>query len=217
MTRITRSLAAAAVATGLAGLGLAPAASAAGAPEPIVCNGTVENAVVGDVTVPYRANCTLRNVVVHGSVTARLNARVVTLSDVVVTGGVSAESWRLDVRRSVVVAGISSADAAQGVVVERTVVGGASRFVNTESELTLGGVDGAGNVFGGDVAVTQPFGDGLIGSNVVGGDLVVRNAVAPLVVRRNVVGGALDCSGGLLDPTGGQNVAGSRRGQCAAL
>lgn len=217
MTRITRSLAAAAVAAGLATVAVVPGASAADSPEPVVCNGTIENTVVGDVTVPYRASCTLRNVVVHGSVTARLNSRVVALSDVVVTGGVAAESWRLEVRRSVVLAGISSMDAAQGVLVARTVVGGGGSFVNTEQGITLGGADGDGNVFGGDVAVTQPFGDGLIGANVVGGDLVVRDATAALVVRRNVVRGALDCAGGLLDPTGGANVAGVKRGQCAAL
>lgn len=216
MIKFTRSLAAAAAATGVLALAGASTASAA---ESTVCIDTIENVVVGDVTVPYNESCTLRNVIVNGSVTAELDALGVTLSGAVVTGGVAVESRRLDVRRTVVAGGIAAGEASDGVSVTSSLVGGDSRFVNIATGLTLGGTDsaGAGNVFGGDLEVTQPFGSSLLGFNAVRGDLVVRDAWAPTVIRRNAVRGALDCSGNAPAPTGSGNLASAKLGQCAAL
>jgi len=216
MFKFTRSLAAAAAATGVLALAGASTASAA---EPTICIDTIENAVVGDVAVPYNESCTLKNVIVNGSVTAELDALGVTLSGTVVTGGVAVESRRLDVRRTVVAGGISASEASDGVSVTGSLVGGDSRFVNIATGLTLGSTDsaGAGNVFGGDLEVTQPFGSGLLGYNAVSGDFVVRDARASTVIRRNAVRGALDCSGSSPAPTGSGNLAGVKLGQCAAL
>jgi hypothetical protein len=215
MIKFTRSLAVAAAAAGV----LAFAASGASAAEPTVCTDTIENAVVGDVMVPYDASCTLKNVIVNGSVTAELDALAVTLSGAVVTGDVAVESRRLDVRRTVVVGGISAGEASDGASVTSSAVGGDARFVNIAAGLTLGSADsaGAGNVFGGDVEVTRSFGRSLLGFNAVSGNLVVRGARAAMEIRRNAVGGALDCSGSTPAPAGGSNLAGSKLGQCAAL
>lgn len=216
MINVTRSLAATAVATGILAFAGASTASAA---EPTVCIDTIESAVVGDVTVPYNESCTLKNVVVHGSVTAELDALALTLSGAVVTGDVTAESRRLDVRRTVVAGGVSASEASEGAAVISSLVGGDSRFVNIATGLTLGSGDsaGAGNVFGGNVEVTRSFGSSLLGFNAVRGNLVVQGARAPMEIRRNAVRGALDCSGSLPAPTGGSNLAGSKLGQCAAL
>lgn len=216
MIKFTRSLAAAAAAAGVLALAAAPAASAA---EPTVCIDTIENTVVGDVMVPYNESCTLKNVIVNGSVTAELDALAVTLSGAVVTGDVTVESRRLDVRRTVVGGGVIASEAREGVAVTGSLVRGDSRFGNIARELTLGSADaaGAGNVFGGDVTVTRALGSGLLGFNAVNGDLAVRSGRAPMAIRSNAVRGALDCSGNVLAPTGGGNLAGSKLGQCAAL
>jgi hypothetical protein len=102
ITKLTPCHAAAAVAVGVAAFAGVPGASAAGSIEPVVCTGTIENTVVGDVTVPYNESCTLRNVIVAGSVVAELEALAVTLDGAIVAGDVAVESRRFDVRRAVV-------------------------------------------------------------------------------------------------------------------
>lgn len=219
MTRITRSLVAAAAAAGVFVLAGAPGASADGGAEPVVCIGTIENTVVGEVTVPYNESCTLRNVVVTGSVVAELDALAVSLDGAVVVGDVVSEARRVDLRRAVVTGGLAASEASDGAVVAGSVVRGDVRLANVQHELTVGDPSrgASGNVFGGDLSVLGAYGAGAIGSNVVAGDLVVTRGAAPVAIRRNVVGGALDCSGNPVAPTGGQNVAASKLGQCAAL
>lgn len=219
MTRITPSLAAAAVTASLAVLAAAPGASAEVSAEPVVCTGVIENATVGDVTVPYNESCTLRNVVVAGSIAAELDALGLSLSGVAVLGDVVAESRRVEVRRSVVGGGLSAAEASEGVVVAGSVVGGDSSFANVQQELAIGDASraAAGNVFGGGLVVRWVYGPGAIGADVVAGDLLVSGARAPLAIRRNVIGGRLDCSGNPVAPSGEQNVADAKLGQCAAL
>lgn len=219
MIRFTRSLAAAVTAAGLAAVAVPAGASATSSPQPVACVGVIEDAVVGDVTVPYNERCALRNVIVTGAVTVELDALALTLDGALVVGDVVADGRRMEVRRSVVVGDLTAREASEGLVVAGSSVAGDSRFANVQQELAIGGSGGglAGNVLGGDLAVNGIYGPAAIGSNVVGGDLVVTRAAAPTAIRRNVVRGALDCSANRVVPTGAGNVAGEKLGQCSGL
>lgn len=217
MSKIHRSaaLAAATLALGLAGASTASADAVA----PTVCDGALSNVVVGDVSVPYGTDCTLTNVLVNGSITTEPDAGAISLRSTVVTGDVTTQSARLELRGAIVGGDLSATDTADGVVVVQSAVSGAASFANTATELAIGDLDRfeRGNLFGGGLSITSTFGPATVGANAVGGDLVVRGGRAKATVRRNLVRGALDCSGSSPAPTGGANLAGSKLGQCAAL
>lgn len=209
-------------------LGVAAAAAVAlvpgaGAADPVgrtTCAGTITNQVVdGDVFVPYRASCTLQNVVVRGNVSTDIDATSVTLDRTAVTGDVTTTSHRLVLDRAAVNGAVSGAEARDGVSITRTVVRGALSTMNVETALTIGSLTDStrGNVVGGSLTVSSTFGDGVVARNAVAGDLVVRDNFAPVAVRRNVVRGALDCTGSDPAPDGSGNVAASKTGQCAGF
>lgn len=218
MSTIRRSLIAAAAASTVALAG-ASGASAATAPAPVVCDGALSNVVVGDVTVPYDASCTLTNVVVRGSVTAKVDAQTVTLNRSAVSGSVTTRSRRLVVTTSAVAGDLLAREAGEGVVVTQSAIQGNVTTTATQGELRLGSASDArfGNVVGGTLTVDSPFVDGVVARNVVAGNLVLTGAQATIEVRRNIVRGALDCSGNEPAPVGGSNLAGSKLDQCSAL
>lgn len=217
MSKIHRSAVLVAASLALAAVGASTASADAVAPT--VCDGALSNVVVGDVSVPYGTDCTLENVLVDGSITTEPDAGAVSLRSTVVTGDVTTQSLRLELRGAVVGGDLSATDTADGVAVTRSAVSGAASFLNTSTGLKIGDLDSFanGNVFGGTLSIATTFGPATIGSNAVVGDLLVRGGRAAATVRRNLVGGALDCSGGVPAPTGSANLAGSKLGQCAAL
>jgi hypothetical protein len=216
---IRHSLLAAGVA-GAAALALVPGAGAADPAEPTVCDGTLSDVVIrGDVFVPYGTDCTLKNVVVRGGLTAELDARSVTLDRTAVTGDVVTESQRIVLRAAAVNGSVTATEARSGLSITRSVVRGDLSTANVETSFTIGSATDAtqGNVVGGTLSVRNTFADGVIGRNAVAGDLALRRSGAGITVRRNIVGGALDCVDNDPAPIGGGNLAATKTGQCAAL
>jgi len=217
MSKIHRSAVLVAASLALAAAGASTASADAVAPT--VCDGSLSNVVVGDVSVPYGTDCTLTNVLVDGSVTTEPDAGAVSLRSTVVTGDVATQSLRLELRGAIIGGDLSATDTAEGIAVTRSAVSGTASFVNTATELKIGDLDSFanGNVFGGSLSIATTFGPATVGSNAVVGNLLVRDGRAKATVGRNLVGGALDCSGSVPAPTGSANLAGSKLGQCAAL
>lgn len=216
MSNIHRFVAVIATAGAFAAVGVA-GASADDAPVPTVCDGTLSNTIVQDLTVPYGANCTLSNVVVDGSLIAEIDSGAVKLEGSVVTGDLTTRSRRLELRTSAVLGNLVAREAREGVVLSRGAVGGDTTIVNAATELKIGESFARGNVFGGSLVVDRARVAGPVAFNLVGTDLIVRNARAEVQVRSNLVGGALNCTANSPEPTGGSNLAGTKLDQCAAL
>jgi hypothetical protein len=217
ITRRSLSVVAAAAATlVLAG---PSGATAATAPAPVVCEGVLSGVTVGDVTVPYDASCTLRNVDVRGNVTSELDSNVLTVERSAVSGNVSVEGRRLVLTTSAIRGNVTATESRGGVVVTQSAVQGDVTATAIQGELRLGSLESLryGNVVGGDLTVDSSFVEGTVARNVVAGALVLTNNQAAVEVRRNVVRGALTCTGNAPEPFGGSNVAGSKLDQCSGL
>jgi hypothetical protein len=219
MSITRRSLAVAAATAATLVLAGASGAAAATAPAPVVCDGTLSNVTVGDVTVPYDKSCTLTNVVVDGSVTGRLDSGTLTIDRSAVAGGVTTNGRRLVVTTSAVGGSVVASETGEGVVLTQSAVQGDVTAFATQAELRVGSSESArlGNIVGGTLTVDTAFVDGVVARNAVAGSLAITNDQATIEVRSNVVRRALSCTGNSPAPVGGSNLAGSKLDQCSAL
>jgi hypothetical protein len=198
----------------------ATAPSIAAAAAPVECSGTIADQVVGTVTVPYAADCTLRNVVVQGDVLADPDSGALAIERSAVSGDVRSDAGGALTLRLAAVRGILDAVEINGAVtVTGSAVQGDAAIRSADGQVRVGDASARaprGNVFGGDVAIAGAAAGGTFERNVVAGDAAIR-ASGPFTVSRNLIGGSLACEGNDPAPTGTGNAAQQLLGQCAAL
>lgn len=76
----------------------------------------------------------------------------------------------------------------------------------------------AGNTIKGELTLSGNRGPAIVKGNVVGAISVTANtSTTPSVLSDNTIKRSLDCSGNAVDPTGANNSAPTKTGQCAGL
>lgn len=205
-----------AVAGLFAALACAPAANATTTPEPVVCDGTIANQIVGDVTVKYAQNCTLSQVIVLGDVIGRSYAGAISLDRVTVRGSVRAPlSESLTINSSAVGEDVASSESygESGVKIVRSAVAGTVTVNYATGPVALGDH----SAIGGAVALVGNYAGGTVTRSVFGAELTVNGNSGAFTLNRNVVRGTLNCEQNDPVPSGANNLAGQKLGQCAAL
>lgn len=199
---------------------LAPAVASAATPAPATCTGSLQNRIVGDLSIPYGTDCALRNVIVLGNLVADPNAGNISLDQTVVRGGAEfVTPASISVDTSVITGRLLLIQSYGDVTFTRSTFGEDASVIATFGNLRIGSVaaNQQGNIFGGSLLVDRSFGSTTVERSIVAGNLSITNNEADVNVARNAIRGNLDCSDNLVEPTGGRNAAAAKLGQCAAL
>jgi len=169
------------------------------------CRGTVSSGtVVGNLIVPDDATCTLYNMTVQGSIVVKSRATLYTDGPwgigITVTGGIQGES------------------PAKIVVTDSSI--GNSISVRKAGPITgQPGValDLSGTYVNGDVALEENVGSVSLRNNDVVGSVQANKNTGGLEIRDNRINNGLQCQDNNPFPTGGNNIAKQKQGQCINL
>lgn len=187
MPTILRTAAVAALTAGLA-LAAAPAAYAAD----LECRGALGAVTVtGNLLIPDDSTCTLDGTTVLGAITVKSRATLVA-TGVEVTGGIQGESP----------ASVTMSDSTLG---------------NSVSLRKGGGADLRANEITGDVQLEENFGPIDLDANTIVGSVQANKNTGGVVLTNNEIGNGLQCQDNLPLPTGGNNTAKQKQGQCLNL
>jgi hypothetical protein len=198
------------------------------------CTSVFSGTTSGGVVVPSGATCNLQGATVNGTVSVAPGGRLISGSDTVITGGVSASH-----------AGTDNADPfASGaedfsVIICNTTISGPVSISYSESQVLVGGTSSSGGGCGGNniagsvtlsynqgpvtLAENSPNGDCNIKNCHIGGSVSISyNKIGPVlnppvVVLDNKISGGLSCSNNG-DISGSNNsTGGPKTGQCAGF
>jgi hypothetical protein len=210
-----------AVVTVVATLAIGAPSAAAQEPEQIRCDNTTLTGVIdGDVFVPFNRTCVIQDAFLTGDVLAATAARSTRIERSIVRGDVSCfDCGRFEIEKSAIAGEVDLLELARGVRVCGSVVGGEAAFGNMTDEVAIGNLstDCNGNVFGRSLTLTRNLTPTSVERNIVARDLVVNLHRADVTLNQNVVGGSLSCADNNTAPTGSQNFASTKAGQCADL
>jgi hypothetical protein len=172
-------------------LAVAPAAQA----EERVCRGTIGATTVDNLLVPQGATCTLNGTRVEGTVKVERNATL-TASGIRVKGNVQSEGFKnILLRQGSVVVG--------SVQLENGLRGGSGRVLNTR-------INGDLQFFSNEARM-------IARGNTILANFQANQNMGGLVIENNRVAENLQCQSNSPPPTGGNNTAGDKEGQCARL
>jgi hypothetical protein len=169
-------------------------ASAAQAEER-VCRGTIGATTVDNLRVPQGASCTLNGTRVEGTVKVERNARL-TANGIRVKGNVQSEGFKnIVLREASVVVG--------SVQLENGLSDGSGRVLNTR-------INGDLQFFSNEARM-------IARGNTILANFQANQNMGGLVIENNRVAENLQCQSNSPPPTGGNNTAGDKEGQCASL
>jgi cytoskeletal protein CcmA (bactofilin family) len=169
----------------------APAAQA----EERVCRGTIGATTVDNLRVPQGATCTLNGTRVEGTVKVERNATL-TASGIRVKGNVQSEGFKnITLRQNSVVVG--------SVQLENGLRGGSGRVLNSK-------VNGDLQFFSNEARMVAR-------GNTILANFQANQNTGGLVIENNRIAENLQCQSNNPPPTGGNNTAGDKEGQCARL
>ena len=169
-------------------------ASAAQAEER-VCRGTIGATTVDNLRVPQGASCTLNGTRVEGTVKVERNARL-TANGIRVKGNVQSEGFKnIVLRQASVVVG--------SVQLENGLSDGSGRVLNTR-------INGDLQFFSNEARM-------IARGNTILANFQANQNMGGLVIENNRVAENLQCQSNSPPPTGGNNTAGDKEGQCASL
>jgi hypothetical protein len=169
----------------------APAAQA----EERVCRGTIGPTTVDNLLVPQGATCTLNGTRVEGTVKLERNATL-TASGIRVKGNVQSEGFKsILLRQGSVVVG--------SVQLENGLRGGSGRVLNTR-------INGDMQFFSNEARM-------IARGNTIHANFQANQNSGGLVIENNRIAENLQCQSNNPPPTGGNNTAGDKEGQCARL
>jgi hypothetical protein len=175
----------------LASAVFAPAAQA----EERVCRGTIGATTVDNLGVPQGASCTLNGTRVEGTVKVERNARL-TANGIRVKGNVQSEGFKnIVLRQASVVVG--------SVQLENGLSDGSGRVINTR-------INGDLQFFSNEARM-------IARGNTILANFQANQNMGGLVIENNRVAENLQCQPNSPPPTGGNNTAGDKEGQCARL
>ena len=175
----------------LASAVFAPAAQA----EERVCRGTIGATTVDNLRVPQGASCTLNGTRVEGTVKVERNARL-TANGITVKGNVQSEGFKnIVLREASVVVG--------SVQLENGLSDGSGRVLNTR-------INGDLQFFSNEARM-------IARGNTILANFQANQNMGGLVIENNRVAENLQCQSNSPPPTGGNNTAGDKEGQCASL
>jgi hypothetical protein len=175
----------------LASAVFAPAAQA----EERVCRGTISATTVDNLGVPQGASCTLNGTRVEGTVKVERNARL-TANGIRVKGNVQSEGFKnIVLRQASVVVG--------SVQLENGLSDGSGRVINTR-------INGDLQFFSNEARM-------IARGNTILANFQANQNMGGLVIENNRVAENLQCQSNSPPPTGGNNTAGDKEGQCARL
>ena len=175
----------------LASAVFAPAAQA----EERVCRGTIGATTVDNLRVPQGASCTLNGTRVEGTVKVERNARL-TANGIRVKGNVQSEGFKnIVLREASVVVG--------SVQLENGLSDGSGRVINTR-------INGDLQFFSNEARM-------IARGNTILANFQANQNMGGLVIENNRVAENLQCQSNSPPPTGGNNTAGDKEGQCASL
>jgi hypothetical protein len=175
----------------LASAVFAPAAQA----EERVCRGTIGATTVDNLRVPQSASCTLNGTRVEGTVKVERNARL-TANGIRVKGNVQSEGFKnIVLREASVVVG--------SVQLENGLSDGSGRVINTR-------INGDLQFFSNEARM-------IARGNTILANFQANQNMGGLVIENNRVAENLQCQSNSPPPTGGNNTAGDKEGQCARL
>jgi hypothetical protein len=175
----------------LASAVFAPAAQA----EERVCRGTIGATTVDNLRVPQGASCTLNGTRVEGTVKVERNARL-TANGITVKGNVQSEGFKnIVLREASVVVG--------SVQLENGLSDGSGRVLNTR-------INGDLQFFSNEARM-------IARGNTILANFQANQNMGGLVIENNRVAENLQCQSNSPPPTGGNNTAGDKEGQCARL
>jgi hypothetical protein len=175
----------------LASAVFAPAAQA----EERVCRGTIGATTVDNLRVPQGASCTLNGTRVEGTVKVEQNARL-TANGIRVKGNVQSEGFKnIVLREASVVVG--------SVQLENGLSDGSGRVINTR-------INGDLQFFSNEARM-------IARGNTILANFQANQNMGGLVIENNRVAENLQCQSNSPPPTGGNNTAGDKEGQCARL
>lgn len=193
-TKITTLSVASLLALMLALGALLLAATAAQAEER-ACRGTIGATTVDNLKVPQGASCTLNGTKVKGTIKVENRARLVA-NKARVVGNIQSEGYKsILVRRGSTVGG--------SVQLKNGLAGGSGRVLNTRVN--------------GDVQYEENFGRMVARSNTILANLQAVQNRGGLVISENRISQNLQCKQNNPAPTGGNNRAGDKEGQCSRL
>lgn len=186
--RLTHGIAAAFMLASV--FGFAPVASA----EDVECRETIGAVTItGNLIVPDDATCTLEGTMVDGNITVKSRATL-TANEVSVTGGVQGES-------------------ASSVTINPDSSIGNNVSLRKGVDVSI---DGASIT--GDIQLEENTGLlSIVGNEIVGNVQANKNQSEGLTISSNIIGNNLQCQDNSPPPTGGDNVAKQKEGQCANL
>jgi hypothetical protein len=196
--RVNERLVAASLSAGfffaMAVLALAVFAPAAQAEER-VCRGSIGATTVDNLRVPQGASCTLNGTRVEGTVKVERNARL-TANGIRVKGNVQSEGFKnIVLRQASVVVG--------SVQLENGLSDGSGRVINTR-------INGDLQFFSNEARM-------IARGNTILANFQANQNMGGLVIENNRVAENLQCQSNSPPPTGGNNTAGDKEGQCARL
>ena len=169
----------------------APAAQA----EERVCRGTIGAMTVDNLRVPQGASCTLNGTRVEGTVKVERNARL-TANGIRVKGNVQSEGFKnIVLRQASVVVG--------SVQLENGLSDGSGRVINTR-------INGDLQFFSNEARM-------IARGKTILANFQANQNMGGLVIENNRVAENLQCQSNNPPPTGGNNTAGDKEGQCARL
>jgi hypothetical protein len=175
----------------LASAVFAPAAQA----EERVCRGTIGATTVDNLRVPQGASCTLNGTRVEGTVKVEQHARL-TANGIRVKGNIQSEGFKnIVLRQASVVVG--------SVQLENGLSDGSGRVINTR-------INGDLQFFSNEARM-------IARGNTILANFQANQNMGGLVIENNRVAENLQCQSNSPPPTGGNNTAGDKEGQCARL
>lgn len=177
---------------GLAALLMAASVAQA---EERVCRGTIGGTTVDNVRVPQGASCALNGTRVEGTVKVERNAKLVA-SGIRVKGNVQSEEFRsVTLRQGSRVVG--------SVQLKNGLDGGLGRVANS--------------TINGDLQFFSNEAPMVASGNTILANLQANQNTGGLLIENNRISSVLSCQANTPPPTGGNNRAGDKEGQCARL
>lgn len=162
--------------------------------EDIECRGILgEVTLTGNVIVPDEASCVLNGTNVMGNITVKSRASL-TVNEASITGGIQGESAnKIDINSG-------------------------TRISNNVSLRKGLDVDINGATIAGDLQLEENVGSVNLGSNTINGSIQAnKNRDGGITISYNQIGNNLQCQDNNPPPTGGNNIAKQKEGQCVNL
>ncbi len=174
----------------------APAAHA----EDYECRGTLGAVtIVGSLLVPDDAACTLNGTQVQGGIVVKSRATLYA-TGVEATGGIQAQS-----PREIVVTGSSLGNSV-------SVTSGGPIAGEPADALRM-----SGTYINGDVQVQSNISTVILSDNTIVGSVQASKNTGGIDITSNSIGNGLQCQDNIPAPTGGDNIAKQKQGQCINL